>query len=79
MTADWLTPADVGGYDEAAEFDAERCEAEVRRKMAARARIPHNACGCLTCGPRNRNERIDAAREIDVLLDDYLLFVGPPS
>lgn len=79
MTADWLTPADIGGYDEAAEFDAERIEAEVRRKMAARAAIPHNACGCYTCGPTNRNLRIDRLHEIDRDLDDYLLFVGVPE
>lgn len=79
MTADWLTPADVGDYDEAAALDAERIEAEVRRKMAARAAIPHNACGCYSCGPSNRNQRIDAANAIDVLLDDYLLFIGLPD
>lgn len=79
MTADWLTPADVDGYDEAAEFDAERIEAEVRRKMAARAAIPHNACGCYSCGPSNKNLRIDKLREIDADLDDYLFFAGVPE
>lgn len=79
MTADWLTPADCGGYDEAVEMDAERIEAEVRRKMAARAAIPHNACGCYTCGPSNRDLRIDKLNEIDRDLDDYLLFIGLPE
>ena len=74
MTADWLTPANVDGYNEAIELDAERIEAEVRRKMAARAGIPHNACGCYTCGPTNRNLRIDKLREIDMLIDDWLFF-----
>lgn len=79
MTADWLTPANIGDYHESVDMDAERIEAEVRRKMAARAAIPHNACGCYTCGPSNRNLRVDKLNEIDRDLDDYLLFVGVPE
>lgn len=81
MSADWMTPADWDGHftaDAEHALDSERIEAEIRRRMAARARIPHNACGCYTCGPSNRNARIDAANEIDGYLDDYLFVAGPP-
>lgn len=72
MTADWLTPADVDGYDEAAEFDAERIEAEVRRKMAAHAAIADRGFDTW-----RQRQTIHAA--IDHLLDDYLFFVGVPE
>lgn len=71
MTADWLTPADCGGYDEAVEMDAERIEAEVRRKMAAHAAIRDR-------GFDTWRQRQAIHTAIDVLLDDYLLFVGLP-
>lgn len=72
MSADWLTPADVGGYDEAAGFDAERCEAEIRRKMAAHAAIADR-------GFDSHRQRQVIHRQIDDLFDDYAFFVGPPT
>ncbi|QSR25534.1 hypothetical protein CFH99_07850 [Nocardioides aromaticivorans] len=72
MSADWLTPADCGDYPESVDMDAERIEAEVRRKMAAHAAIADR-------GFDTWRQRQTIHVAIDELLDDYLLFVGLPE